>query len=123
MALSFGLILAFMTLNGAYIMGLYELIIGVIIGHCLILLVRWGNYTNYAGRIFILIGIVLGIYFFNQYFQYLFAVDDTGEYAVNFIEFISNRVREGLTINSINYGSSGLLISWVLQLAITYVFA
>ncbi len=117
-----GFILAFLSMEGLYFIGVFEFLVALAIGFALKYLIKLGNYTNYKKLNYILMGIILITYVSNQYFQYQMVLAENNNLSMSFIEFIKLRLEMGLTINeSINTGWIGLIISWALQLGLTYI--
>jgi len=121
-ALLIGFVIAFLSVNGVYIIGLFEVGVAIIISFVLSQLIQLSNYTNYNKLHYVLIGIIILTYVSNQYFQYQLILVENSLYDFSFWEFMSVRIEAGLTIKDMDTGWIGLLISWVLQLVITYFF-
>ncbi|MEN9444187.1 MAG: hypothetical protein RIS47_1077, partial [Bacteroidota bacterium] len=119
--LAFGLAyaLAFVSLKAIYIIGLYEVAIGFIFGFVGKYLIRLGNFTNVNKLLmFQALGVIL-CYGFNQYFQYTIVMAENPTEAMTFGEFMKYRLELGLTIDELELGWIGLLVSWVLQFFLT----
>lgn len=119
-ALLLGYVVAFLSLKGIYIIGLFEVGVAVVMGFVLKQLIKLSNYTFYDHLHYLLIGMILITYISNQYFQYQIILNENNYRLFSFLEFMRARFDAGLTIKSLNTGWIGLLISWVLQLVITY---
>lgn len=119
-ALVLGFVVAFLFLKGVYIIGLFEVGVAIVMGFALKQLIKVSNYTFYGHLHYLLIGMILITYISNQYFQYQITLNKNNFQPFSFWEFIQARVEAGLTIKSLNTGWVGLLISWGLQLVITY---
>lgn len=119
-ALLLGYIVAFLSVKGIYIIGLFEAGIAFAIGLAMKFLIRTSNYTNYDILNYLLVVMVILVYASNQYFQYQIILSEQLYEPIGFIDFIHLRLKAGLTIKSINTGWIGLVISWILQLGITY---
>lgn len=119
-SLLLGLLLAFISVKGIYIIFLFEICIGLAIGFVLKWLIKNSNYTIYKNLHYLLIISILIIYLSNQYFQYLIILNENNYEPIGFLEFIKLRLEAGLTIKKLNTGWIGLVISWILQLVITY---
>ena len=115
-----GFIVAFISIKGVYIIGLFEAGVALVIGFVLKQLVKISNYTFYESLHYLLIGMILITYISNQYFQYQIILNENNFQPFSFWEFMQARFEAGLTIKELNTGWIGLLISWVLQLVITY---
>lgn len=89
-------------------------------GFALKQLIKISNYTFYDHLHYLLIGMILITYISNQYFQYQIILNENNFQPFSFWEFMQVRLESGLTIKKLNTGWIGLLISWILQLVITY---
>lgn len=115
-----GFVVAFLTINFTYIIGLYEVAVGFLIGFGFKYLIKLSNYTNFDRLNYVLIGVVLIAYFLNQYFLYGMIMSENSIEPIGFLNFIQLRFQEGLTIKSMNTGWIGLVISWLFQIGFTY---
>lgn len=116
-------ILAKVSVNGLYVIGLFEFIVAMAIAFSLKYLIKFSNFTEFKKLQFLLIGIIILTYVLNQYFQYEIIITESNYERIGFFEFIKLRLESGLTIKKLNTGWIGLLISWVLQFVITYYVA
>ena len=123
LSLMLGYILAKSSINGIYVIGLFELVIAMVITFSLRYLMKFSNYTNHHNLEYLLIGIIILTYFSNQYFQYEIITLENNDARIGFMAFIKLRLTHGLTFKSLNTGWIGLIISWGLQLGLTYVFS
>lgn len=115
-----GFLVAFLTVKFTYVIGIYEVAVGFLIGLVANYLIRLSNYTDFDKWNYIIIGVILLTYFLNQYFVYeLLMFDNDVEY-IGFVDFMYLLFQEGLKIKSVNTGWIGLVISWVVQIVITY---
>ncbi|MPM20135.1 hypothetical protein SDC9_66564 [bioreactor metagenome] len=113
-------IIAALSISGAYLMILFEVGVGFIFGLAINYFLRLGNFTDFNKLKFVLgLGVVL-TYSLNQYFQFRLILSQNNYESIGFIEFLKIRVEQGLTINSINTGVVGLIISWIVQLGLSY---
>jgi hypothetical protein len=115
-----GFIVAFLTVKFTYVIGIYEVAVGVLIGLGFKYLIKLSNYTNFDRLNHILIGVVVIAYFLNQYFLYGLIMSENNIEPIGFLNFIQLRFQEGLTIKSMNIGWIGLVISWLFQIGFTY---
>lgn len=115
-------IIAKLSTNGFYIIGLVEFVVAFIIGFSLNQMIKLSNFTEFKKLQYLLIGMVILIYVLNQYFQYEIILRENNYDRIGFFEFIKLRLEHGLTIKKLNTGWIGLVISWVLQFVITYYF-
>ncbi|GAL60571.1 hypothetical protein [Algibacter lectus] len=119
-SLLLGYIVAFLSVKGIYIIGLFELGVALVMGFVLKQLIKKSNYTIYNHLHYLLIGMILITYVSNQYFQYKIILNENNFQPFSLWEFIQARFKAGLTIKKLNTGWIGLLVSWILQLLITY---
>lgn len=119
-SLILGFLVAFLTINTVYIIGLYEIGVAVAMGFALKHLITISHYTAYKNIRYLFIGMILLTYFSNQFFQYLIIVNQHHIENANFIDFMKVRFETGIVLKNKNTGWIGLLISWVLQIVITY---
>jgi len=115
-----GLILAKISIIGIYIIGLFEFLVALAIGFSLKYLIKFSNFTEFLKLKYLLIGMIILIYVLNQYFQYEIILRENNYERIGFFEFIKLRFEQGLTIKKLNTGWIGLIISWGLQIIITY---
>lgn len=119
-ALLLGFVVAFLSVKGIFIIGLFEVGVAIVIGFMLKQLIKLSNYTFYDHLHYLLIGMILITYVSNQFFQYQIILNENNFQPFSFWEFMLARFEAGLTIKKLNTGWIGLLISWILQLVITY---
>lgn len=115
-------ILAKISLTGRYIIVLFEFLVGLSLAFSLKLGIKLGNFTNFNKLINILICSILIVFIGNQIFQYNIILTESNFERIGFFEFLKLRLQQGLTIKSLNVGSVGLIISWIIQLGLTFVF-
>ncbi|GEM51984.1 hypothetical protein ACTS95_15600 [Empedobacter brevis] len=115
-------ILAKISLTGRYIIVLFEFLVGLALAFSLKLGIKLGNFTNFNKLINILICSILIVFIGNQIFQYNIILTESNFERIGFFEFLKLRLQQGLTIKSLNVGSVGLIISWIIQLGLTFVF-
>lgn len=115
-----GFIIAEVSLHVVYIIGLFEIFIGIAIAISLNYLVKLSNFTNLKKLHLLLIAMVFVIFISNEYFQYEIILSENNYDKIGFFEFIKIRLSEGLTINKLTTSWIGLVISWIIQLIVTY---
>ncbi len=120
-ALLMGFVVAFLTVKVTYIIFLFEVGVAFVFGFVLKHLIRMGNYTNDDYLHHLLIGMILITYLSNQYFQYQIILQENDFAPIGFWAFMKLRLEAGLMVKELNTGWIGLVISWVLQLVITYI--
>lgn len=118
-ALILGFLLAKIALN-FYIIILFEVLIAVALSFSLTKLMKLSNFIEYKKIEYIIIGTILLIYCLNQYFQYEIILYENNIERIGFFEFLKLRLEAGLRLKSLNTGWIGLVVSWILQLVITY---
>jgi hypothetical protein len=120
-SLLIGYLVSLLSVKGIYIIGFFELIIGLTIGFIFKYIIKYSNYTNFKNLSSILIGMVIIIFVSNQFFQYQLLLNENNNYPIGFFEFLKLRLEGGLTIKSMNTGWIGLVMSWIIQLVLTYI--
>lgn len=118
-----GYTLAFITYHAIYIIGLFELGVGFLLGITLGFLLRKSNFTHFQHLNFILIGITILAYVFNQYFLFQNICAESGCLDRGFVSFIQLRLENGLVLEDIDTGWIGLVLSWAFQVWFTYLIA
>ena len=116
-------ILANISISGIYIIGLFEVGVGLCIGVALKYLIKVSNFTDYNKLHKLLIAIVGLTYLLNQYFQYELILNENNLERIGFLKFLGYRLENGLIIKELNTGWIGLIISWIVQLVLTYYIA
>lgn len=119
-ALVLGFIVAFLSIKGIYIIGVFEVVVAFALGYALKHLIKLSNYDVFDHLHYLFIGLIVVTYVSNQYFQYQIILNEGDYEPFTFMEFMKVRFEAGLTIKDLNTGWIGLLVSWVLQLVITY---
>ncbi len=122
-SLIIGIILAFISAKGIYLIGLFELGVAMLIGLALKQLINASNYTHYNHLNYLLIGIVILTFLSNQFFQYQIIINENNFEMFSFFQFLEMRLEAGLTIKTLNTGWIGLALSWIFQLEFTYLIA
>jgi hypothetical protein len=114
------LIVAYVSVNGIYIIGLFEALVGIAFGFSLKYLIRWGNFTDMEKLTYLIYAMVAAFFFGHEFFQYEIIISENNIADASFIDFIKYKFENGLKIKSLNTGWIGLLISWIFQVAIIY---
>lgn len=120
-SLLLGLAIAFLSIEGLYIIGIFELAVGFILGLAFKYLIPFSNYTNHSRLNYLLAVLVFIIYLSNQYFEFLIISSRNVNLNISLWEFMEYRFYNGLTIKSLDVGSIGLVILWIFQLVFTYL--
>jgi hypothetical protein len=123
LAIILGFSLAYLTINVGYIIGLFELGVGLLAGFGFKFLIQKSNYTNFDHLSKMAIVTVVVTYILNQYFLYYLLLEKNYIGQFYFWDFLQLRFREGLTIESIDTGWIGLVISWLFQIGFSSAIA
>lgn len=115
-----GILLAKISTNGMYIIGLFELLVGLAIGLTVNYLVKFSNFTHYDKLYYLLIGTIGFTYILNQYAQYEIIMFENEYSRIGFYEFLKIKFEQGLIVKNMNTGWIGLLVHLGLQLVLTY---
>jgi hypothetical protein len=119
-ALLLGYILAILNVNGFYIIGLFDLGTGFILGFILSITLKFGNYTNFNKLRLVLIASLAVSFVSWQVFTWQIIVTKNDILNLDFISYIQLRLEAGLTIKTLNTGWIGLVLSWGLFLFLGY---
>ncbi|KUJ60882.1 hypothetical protein AR687_15870 [Flavobacteriaceae bacterium CRH] len=122
-SLLLGLVIAEISIHGIYFIGVFEVLVGISLAYSLKYLIKWSNFTEIKKMEYLLMGMVFLTYFSNQYFQFEIILLENDLERISFFEFLKIRLEEGLTIKTLNTGWIGLIISWIVQLVLTYYVA
>lgn len=114
------LVIAYVSVKGIYIIGLFESLVGLAFGFTLKYLIRWGNYTDMEKLTYLIYAMIAVFFFGNQIFQYEIIVSNNNIADASFFDFIKYMFENGLKIKSLNTGWIGLVVSWILQVVIIY---
>lgn len=121
-SLILGFTIAFLSVRGIYIIFLFEFLVATAIALLMKQLIKLSNFTDFIKLQYLFAGMILLIYISNQYFQYEIILNENNYERIGFLEFIKLRFSNGFTINNINTGWIGLVISWILKLGLTGLF-
>lgn len=122
-ALITGYLIAFLTFEGTYFIGVFEVGAAFLLAFGLKYLIKTGNYTNFEVLQYLLGAMVFITYLSNQYFLYEMILENNDVERIGFFEFLKWRLENGLKIKSLDTGWLGLVISWIFQLVFTYLIA
>jgi len=117
-----GYLLALLTINGLYVVGLVELVVAFAIARVLTLSITINNFTNLNQLNFILIVSVLLVYTVNQFFQFRLVSSNTQLGLLEFLDFTKSKIDSGLVVASFQTGYIFIVVSWIVQLVVTYIF-
>lgn len=119
-ALIIGYFIALLTIDFIYMIGVFEIGVGIAMAYILKRLIKFSNYTFFNNLHYLFIGMIVITFTSNQIFQYQIILSENEFTTFSFFEFMQERFKAGLRVKSMNTGWIGLLISWVLQFVITY---
>ena len=122
-AILFGILIAFLTVNFTYLIGVYEIGIGIGIGYLFGQVLKKTNYIEFRPIQFILGGIMILMFITNLFTQYQLIIAENNISELGFFEFLKLRFEAGLTIKDLNTGWIGLTLSWVFQIVFPYFLA
>lgn len=122
-SLLLGFIIAEVSIHVIYVIGIFELLVGIAIAYLLKYLIELSNFSEIKKIEYLLMGMVFLIYLSNQYFQYEIILDENNFERIGFMNFLKIRFSEGLLIKTLNTGWIGLVLSWIFQLVFTYYIA
>jgi hypothetical protein len=122
-AILFGLLIAFLTINFTYFIGVYELGLGLGIGYLFSQVLKRTNFIEFRTIQVMVGGILILMFLTNQFTQYQLIISDNNIFGLGFFEFMKMRIEHGLTIKSLNTGWIGLVLSWIFQIVFPYFFA
>lgn len=122
-SLIIGFILALVSVKLLYVIFLFEFLVATAIAFVIEYLIKLSNYTDFSKLKYLLGAMILVIYISNLYFQYEFILNENNMQRIGFWDFLQIGFLQGCTINNINFGWIGWIISWILQLGLTAAFA
>lgn len=122
-SLLLGFIIAAVSIHVIYVIGIFELLVGLIVAYSLKFLIELSNFSETKKIEYVLVGMIFLIYFSNQYFQYEIILNENNFERIGFLNFLKIRFSEGLLVKKLNTGWIGLVLSWILQLILTYYIA
>jgi hypothetical protein len=121
LSVAFGFLISRLSVHGLYVIGLYELAVGLIFAYSFKIFLPLSNYADFRNLKTLLgVGILL-TFFLNQYFQFQYFKEQYND--LTFSIFIKERLKYGLKIKELNVGTIGLIISWIFQLGFTYLIS
>jgi hypothetical protein len=122
-AILFGLLIAFLTINFTYFIGVYELGIGFGIGYFFGQILKKTNYIEFRPIQLLVAGMMIVMFITSQFTQYQLIISENNISELGFFEFMKMRIEHGLTIKDLNTGWIGLSLSWVFQMVFPYFLA
>ncbi len=121
-AIILAFLIAKISLTGNYIIFLFEFLLGLALAYSLKLGIKLGNFTDFDKLRNTLIVSILIVFIGNQLFQYNLILAENNFERIGFLEFLKLRFQQGLTFKDLNLGTIGLIISWLLQLGLSFIF-
>ena len=122
-AIIIGLLLGFVTIKFTHIIGLYEIVFGIILGYLFGQILKKTNYINYRNIQYIIGVMVLITFLTSQYLQYQLIILENNIQGLGFFELMKIRLEKGMVLNDSNTGWIGLVISWGLQIVFLFFVA
>lgn len=117
-SLIIGFLLAFLS-RITYVVLLYEIGIGYLIGLLLGSFARKSNYTEQGNLSFLLIVMIFIIYVSEQYFQYQIALNENKITSIDFFEFLKTQFETSLNLT--NIGWTDFKITYLLKPFIIFI--
>lgn len=105
-----GFSLAKVSLNGKYIIGLFEFLVALGISFSYKYLIKFSNFSDYDKLIYTLIGTIILTYTLNQYFLYELILRENNYERIGFLNFIAVKLKTGWVL---------LIIGWIIQIGFT----
>lgn len=121
-AMLFAVPVAFLSWNGLYIIGLFEMGFVWVLATAASFLFKISNYTNWKVIHYMLITAIALTFISNLFFQYLIYIDETGDSFTNFYDFVVIRLEVGTRFKELDLGTIGLLVLWALSVFLMYIF-
>lgn len=122
-AILFGLLIAFLTVNFTYFIGVYELGIGIGIGYFFGQVLKKSNFIEFRPIQFIVGGMMIVMFITSQFTQYQLIISENNIFELGFFQFMKMRFEQGLSIKDLNTGWIGLTLSWIFQMVFPYFLA
>jgi len=121
LSIGLGFVISFLSVSGVYVIGLFEVVVGFILAYSLKVFMPLSNYTHSKNLLTIIFITIVLTYLFSQYFQYLHFKKEYSD--LTFLIFISERLKHGLMFKSLNLGTIGQIVFWIVQVGLTYLIA
>ncbi|CAD7797033.1 hypothetical protein CHRY9390_00099 [Chryseobacterium aquaeductus] len=121
-SLILGFTLASISVKGLYILFLFEFLVATSISFAMKYLIKFSNFTDFSRLQYILAAMIILTYLSNQYFQYEIILYQYDYERIGFWEFLKLKFSQGFTIQNMNTGWIGLVVSWIIQLGLTGLF-
>lgn len=112
---------SFLSTQGLYIIGIFELGIGWLGGLAFLQLLKLSNYADVEKVIIMNIVMVAVIFISEQIYQYLFFINETGYTYLNFFEFMSEKIAAGIQYKDTHLGPVAVIIAWVIEIGLMYL--
>jgi len=115
-------IISFLAYKGAYIVGLFEIGVGMTLGLCITISMKLGNFLYWNYIRIVLLGSVLLTFILSNVFLYQFSVISGETYAA-FSDFMAQKFNKGIALRRIEFGSWAVIVHWGIQIFFTYFIA
>ncbi|NAS32258.1 hypothetical protein GTQ40_14835 [Flavobacteriaceae bacterium R38] len=122
-AIVFGFLIGFLTVNFIYLIGVYELAIGIGTGYFFGQILKKTNYIEFKSIKLIIGGIMLVMFITSLFTEYQLIIVDNNISELGFFEFVKLRFESGLIIKNLNTGWIGLTLSWIFQIVFPFFLA
>jgi hypothetical protein len=118
-----GIIIGQLQSKGFYIIGLFEVGVGLALGAAIGWGAKGGQFVDYGKLTKILIAGIIVFFLTLQIGLYIIVSAQVNHPDFGFMQYLEWRFETGLTVKDLNTGWIGLVISWVLQLVLPYLLA
>jgi hypothetical protein len=112
---------SFLSTQGLYIIGIFELGIGWLGGLVFLQLLKMSNYANSDKLMIMNIVMVAVIFISEQIYHYMFFINETGYTYLNFFEFMGEKIAAGIEYKDTHLGPIALIIAWVIEIGLMYL--
>lgn len=118
-----GLTLGALSHYWTYYIFAFEFVAGLLLGGAFVVLIKWSHYTALLPLHIALIATILLSFFVHNYFLYYLLTEVEGLPAIGFVPYLQIVLESGFVLEDNNFGTIGIVISWLVQVGLTYVFA
>ncbi|AGC75373.1 hypothetical protein LX97_00074 [Nonlabens dokdonensis] len=122
-AILFGVLMAYLTVQFTHVIIIYEVGAGIGMGYIFGQVLKKANCTDFEFIQKVIIGMVAVLFLTNQYIQFQLILADYNYLELDFLKFMKARWESGLTIENLETGWIGLVLSWAIQLFFIYHIA
>lgn len=117
LSLVLGFVWGWIMVNRGYVFGVFELLAPTFIAFAMKYLLKLSNYADFSKLKYLFLGTIILMFGVSLYFQWEL-LEDNSLKRLYFGEFMTEKFFSGLEIGGFNTGWIGLLISWLLQIAL-----